>query len=78
MENAVNQLQLHYQAQNVPQPPQSINFQEMAAEQVKSVGLSLDPALKQLATVMATIQLKNEHDSKISLHLLQKTLLETS
>ena len=78
MENAVNQLQLHYQAQNVPQPPQSINFQEMAAEQLKSVGLSLDPALKQLATVMATIQLKNEHDSKISLHLLQKTLLETS
>ena len=77
MENSVNQLQSHFQAQPVPPPPQNTNFQELAAEQVRQLGPSMDPALSQLATVMATMQLKADHDAKLSSHLLQKALLET-
>ena len=77
MEDYIRQLQSHFEIQPVPQPPQNINFQEMAAEQVKMAGPGLDPSQAQLATVMATIQLRSEHESKLSVHLLQKTLLET-
>ena len=77
MEDYIRQLQSHFEIQPVPQPPQNINCQEMAAEQVKMAGPGLDPSQAQLATVMATIQLRSEHESKLSVHLLQKTLLET-
>ena len=77
MEDSVQQLQGHFQSQPVPPPPQNINFQELAAKQIRELGPSMDPALSQLATVMATMQLKSEYEIKLSSHLLHKTLLET-
>ena len=76
MDAYINELQSHFQAQPVPKSLQEINFQSMAAEQVRMTGPSLDPSQAQLATVMATIQLRSEYEAKLSLHLLQKTLLE--
>ena len=77
MEDSVQQLQGHFQSQPVPPPPQNINFQELAAKQIRELGPSMDPALSQLATVMATMQLKSEYEIKLSSHLLHKTLLDT-
>ena len=67
MENSVNQLKSHFQAQPVPPPPQNTNFQELAAEQVRQLGPSMDPALSQLATVMATMHLESDHDENCRL-----------
>ena len=63
--------------QLAPQPPQNINFKELAEEKVRQLAPSLDPSLLQLATVMATLQLKSEHESKMATHLLHGTVLET-
>ena len=38
----------------------------------------MDPAQTQLATVMATLQIKSEHEAKLKIHLLHKTLLDTA
>ena len=78
MEDSLSQLQAHFQTKDKPKPSPNINFQQLAEEQVKSVGLGLDPAQLQLATVLATIQIKSQHKSNLSMHLLQKSLLETS
>ena len=77
MENSINQLQAYIQNQPVPQHPQNINFKELAEDKVRQLAPGLDPAMSQLATVMATLQLKSEHETKVATHLLQKTVLET-
>ena len=67
MGDSFNQLQSHFQAQPVPPPPQNINFQELAAELVRQLCPSMDPALSQLATVMATMHLESDHDENCRL-----------
>ena len=77
MENSVNELQAHFQSQSVPLPPQNVNFQELASEQIRQLAPGLDPTQTQLATVLATLQIKTEHEARLSRHLLHKTLLDT-
>ena len=74
----VNELQAHFLPKPVPPPPQNIDFHELAVQQISQVGSALDPAQTQLATVMATLQIKSEHEAKLERHLLYKTLLDTA
>ena len=77
MENSVNELQAHFQSLTVPIPPQNVNFQELASEQIRQLAPGLDPTQTQLATVLAALQIKTEHEARLSRHLLHKTLLDT-
>ena len=77
MEDHINRLKAHFDTQSIPQSLDKMNFQQIAADQVRSFGPNLDQNQVQLATVMASIQLKSEHENKLSMHLLQKSILET-
>ena len=74
MEDSIVELQSHFQNHAVPLPPQNVNFHELATEQIRQIGPGLDPSQTQLATVLATLQIKSEHEAKLSQHLLHKTL----
>ena len=77
MEESADELQNHFQSQSVPPPPQNVNFHELATEQVRQQGPGLDPSQAQLAIFLATLQIKSEHEAKLSRYLLQKTLKDT-
>ena len=77
MELTTQELQLHIQAQSVPQPPQNVNFHDLAIQQVQQQVPNLDPSQIQLATFLATLQIKSDHESKLARHLLEKSLMTT-
>ena len=77
MEESADELQSHHQPQAAPQPPQNVNFHQLALEQVRQWGPGLDPAQSQLATFPATLQIKAEHEARLARHLLEKTLSNT-
>ena len=76
MEEAAHELYQHFQATPVPLPPQDVNFQALAAEQVMQMG-NIDPSQAPLATFLAILQLKTDHESKLARHLMSKTLFTT-
>ena len=76
MEKTTQELQSHIQAQSVPQPPQNVNFHDLATQLVQQVP-NLDPSQTQLATFLATLQIKSDHESKLARHLLEKSLMTT-
>ena len=76
MEEAAHELYQHFQATHVPLPPQDVNFQALAAEQVMQMG-NIDPSQAPLATFLAILQLKTDHESKLARHLMSKTLFTT-
>ena len=76
MQHTTQELQSHIQAQSVPQPPQNVNFHELAMQLVQQVP-SLDPSQTHLATFLATLQIKADHESKLARHLLEKSLMTT-
>ena len=77
MEESADELQSHHQSQSAPQPPQNVNFTDLAIEQVRQMGAGIDPGQTQLATFLATLQIKAEHEAKLARHLLEKTLMNT-
>ena len=76
MEQTTQELQSHIEAQTVPQPPQNVNFHDLATQQAQQVP-NLDPSQTQLATFLATLQIKSDHESKLARHLLEKSLMTT-
>ena len=76
MEQATNDLISHIQSTSVPQPPQEVNFNHLATQQVSQVP-GLDPSQAQLATFLATLQIKAEHEARLARHLLEKSLMTT-
>ena len=76
MEQATNDLVSHIQSTSVPQPPQEVNFNHLATQQVSQVP-GLDPSQAQLATFLATLQIKAEHEARLARHLLEKSLMTT-
>ena len=76
MEEAAQELHNHFQATAVHLPPQDINFQALSAEQVQQFGQTMD-SNQAVATFLATLQLKSEHESKLARHLMSKTLFAT-
>ena len=77
MEESADELQSQPQPQAAPQPPQNVNFHQLAQEQVRQWAPGLDPAQSQLATFLATMQIKAEHEARLARHLLEKTLSDT-
>ena len=77
MEQTTRELQSHIQSQLVPQPPQNIDFHDLATQQVVQQVPNLDPSQTQLATFLATLQIKSDHQSKLARHLLEKSLMTT-
>ena len=76
MEQATSDLLSHIQSTSVPQPPQEVNFSHLATQQVSQVQ-GLDPSQTQLATFLATLQIKAEHEARLARHLLEKSLMTT-
>ena len=76
MEQVTIDLQSHIQNASVPHPPQEVNFQHLATQQVSQIP-GLDPSLAKLATFLATLQIKAEHEAKLARHLLEKSLMTT-
>ena len=76
MEQATSELQSHIQSTSVPHPPQEVNFHHLATQKVSQVP-GLDPSQIQMATFLATLQLKAEHDARLARHLLEKSLMTT-
>ena len=56
---------------------QDVNFSELATEQIRHLCPNLDPMQTQLAIGLATLQIKSEHEAKLSRQHLQKTILDT-
>ena len=71
MELTTQELQSHIESQTVPKPPQNENFHDLAIQQVQQVP-NLDLSQGQLATFLATLQIKSDHESK-----LEKSLMTT-
>ena len=61
MEQTTQELQSHINSQLVPQPPQNIDIHDLATQQVHQVP-NLDPSQTQLATFLATLQIKSDHE----------------
>jgi len=76
MEQVTSELQTHVQSTSVPHPPQDVNFNHLATQQVSQVP-GLDPSQTQLATFLATLQIKAEHEARLARHLLEKSLMTT-
>ena len=76
MEQTTQELQSHISSQSVPQPPQNIDFHGLATQQVQQLP-DLDPCQTQLATFLAKLQIKSDHESKLARHLLEKSLMTT-
>ena len=77
MELTTQELQSHIESQTVPKPPQNVNFHDLAIQQVQQQVPDLDPSQAQLATFLATLQIKSDHESKLARHLLEKSLMTT-
>ena len=77
MEQTTQELKSHIESQSVPQPPQNLNFHDMAIQQVQQQVPNLDPSQIQLATFLATLQIKTDHESRLARHLLEKSLMTT-
>ena len=76
MEQVTSDFQSHIQSTSVPQPPQEVNFNHLAAQKVSQVP-GLDPSQTQLATSLAALQIKAEHEARLARHLLEKSLMTT-
>ena len=76
MEQATSDLLSHIQSTSVPQPTQEVNFSHLAAQQVSQVQ-GLYPSQTQLATFLASLQIKAEHEARLARHLLEKSLMTT-
>ena len=78
MEQTTQELKSHIESQSVPQPPQNLNFHDMAIQQVQQQVPNLDPSQIQLATFLATLQIKTDHESRLARHLLEKSLMHVT
>ena len=71
-----SELQYQLENQSAPQPTQNINFHDLASQQVSQVP-GLDPSQTHMATFLASLQIKAEHEAKVARHLLEKSLMNT-
>ena len=76
MDHTTQEYQSILEIQTAPPQPQDMNFHDLAAQKVSQVQ-GLDPSQTHLATFLASLQIKAEHDAKIARNLLEKSLKAT-